>query len=104
MACPLVDLKAECLVSWRGLDMTPKKPLLRSDLNDVRKDQALRSTQSTLKMQSRCQHEQAVASAVAGMGRFLCESCGHVSIKLVKEALPRHGIRKPRHEIHTKFL
>ncbi len=80
--------------------MTPMKSLLRSDLNDVGKDQALRSTQSTLKMQSRCQHEQAVASSVAGMGRLLCESCGHVSIKLVNEALTRPGIRKPRHEVH----
>ena len=60
------------------------------------RNQALRSTQSILKMQGRCQHGQAVASATAGMGRFLCESCGHVSIKLVNEALTRPGIRKPR--------
>ena len=45
-----------------------------------------------------------MASAVAGMGRFMCESCGHVSIKLVKEALTRTGIPKPVHEVHGEFL
>ena len=79
-----------------GYDSQEAAAQIRS--NGVRKDQALRSTQSTLKMQSRCRHEQAVASAVVGMGRFLCESCGYVSIKLVKDALTRPGITKPRRE------
>ena len=93
-----------CLVSLRLLGMTPKKSLLRSNLTVSEKDQALGSVQSDQKMQSRCRHEQPVANATAGMGRFICESCGHVSIKLVNEALTRTGIPKPVHEVHGEFL
>ena len=48
--------------------------------------------QRTLKMQSRCDHEQTIPTSVAGMERLVCESCGHVSIKLVNV-----GITRPRH-------
>ncbi len=55
-------------------------------------------------MQSRCGHEQTIPSSVAGMQRFVCESCGHVSIKLVSVAITRPGIPKPRHQIDVDSL
>ncbi len=93
-----------CLVNWRGLDMTPKRPLLRTDLMVSERSKLLRSIQSTQKMRGRCRHEQAVASAVAGMGRFICKSCGHISIKLVNEALTRAGIPIRSHQVDRDFL
>ncbi len=52
--------------------------------------------QRTLEMQSRCEHEQTISTSVAGMERLVCESCGHVSIKLVDVGITRPGIPKPR--------
>ena len=60
--------------------------------------------QRTLKMQSRCDHEQTIPTSVAGMERLVCESCGHVSIKLVNVGITRPGIPKPRREIDGDFL
>ena len=60
---------------------------------DSEKDETLlRSIQNTLKTQSQCSHEQTVGSAVAGMERLVCESCGYVSIKLVSEGITQRGI------------
>ncbi len=61
-------------------------------------DHALRSMQRTLKMQSRCEHEQTISTSYVGMERLVCESCGHVSIKLVDEGItrPRHPETSPR--------
>ncbi len=63
------------------------------------KSPALKSMQRTLKMQSRCDHEQTIPTSVAGMERLVCESCGHVSIKLVNVGITRPGIPTPRHQI-----
>ena len=93
-----------CLVNWCGLDMTRKSPLLGADLLVSERANLLRSIPSTEKMRGRCRHEQAVASAVAGMGRFLCKSCGHISIKLVNESLARAGIPIRSHQVDRDFL
>ncbi len=86
------------------VEYDPQEVAAQNRSSGVRRTKLLRPTQSNQKMQSRCRHEQAVASAVAGMGRFICESCGYVSIKLVKEALTRTGIPRPVHEVHGEFL
>ncbi len=86
------------------VEYDPQEVAAQNRSSGVRRTKLLRPTQSNQKMESRCRHEQAVASAVAGMGRFICESCGYVSIKLVKKALIRTGIPRPVHEVHGEFL
>ena len=89
-------------LAWVGYD--PQEVAAQNRSDGVRRTKLLRSIQNTEKMRGRCRHEQAVASAVAGMGRFICESCGQVSIKLVNEALTRPGIPKRRHQVDGDFL
>ena len=86
------------------VEYDPQEVAAQNRSSGVRRTKLLRPTQSNQKMQSRCRHEQPVASGYSGMGRFICESCGYVSIKLVKEALTRTGIPRPVHEVHGEFL
>ena len=102
--CRYVRLESRGSSQLVWVEYDPQEVAAQNRSSGVRKDQALRSTQSTLKMQSRCRHEQAVASATAGMGRFLCDSCGHISIKLVNEALTRAGTPIRSHQVDRDFL
>ena len=52
--------------------------------------------------QSQCEHEQTVASVVAGMERVVCESCGHVSVKWLNDSIERGGIPTPRYEVDSR--
>ena len=79
--------KAECLVSWSGLIITSRSLCsIRFSWCQTQRSRnhVLSSMQRTLKVESRCGHEQTISTSVAGMERPVCESCGHISIKMLK--------------------
>lgn len=74
--------------------MTPKSPIPRSDASNMigmlnTPTRQLRALRSDPEGRSRCEHEYTGTSQVAGMERYVCEICGHVSIKRVGDTVTK---------------
>lgn len=62
----------------------------------------MRSVRDSRNRERHCQHEQTTTGLVAGMERTVCTSCGHVSVRLLSDAVTRGGIPTPRHAVDSR--